>query len=163
MRITQQQIQKIIEKAIDELYLKDASILLKEYDIHERTITHRLAMYLDSLFMDKSYNVDVEYNRMRDRYGDGDDVGNLMGKRLKWENSGEGSDYVYPDIIVHKRDSNQNLVEIEVKMAWKNRKCDLDYTKINEYMEQLGYQFGIYIELAEKREKCKIEFGPFDK
>jgi hypothetical protein len=28
---------------------------------------------------------------MREKYGGGDDIGNLMGKRLNWENSGEDS------------------------------------------------------------------------
>jgi len=150
----------LIEKALNELYKRDSDLLSKIYDINERTISHRLAMYFENLLAHTDYQVDVEYNRMRDDYNP-DAIGNLMGKRLNWEESGEGSGYVYPDIIVHKRDSPDNLLEIEMKMAWKNRKKDFDYLKINEYMQQLGYQFGVYIELTENREDCKVEFGPF--
>lgn len=85
-----------------------------------------------------------------------------MGKILNWEDSGEGNSFVYPDIIIHKRDTSINIAEIEIKMSWKNRKKKFDYLKINEYMKQLGYQFGVYIELYEERENCLIEFGPFD-
>lgn len=155
-------VENILVGAIDLLYEKDFDLLKRDYDISERTISHRLAIYIETFFQNTGYQVDIEYNRMREKYGGGDDIGNLMGKRLNWENSGEGSSYVYPDIIVHKRDTDQNLVEIEIKMAWKNRKKDSDYKKINEYMSELGYEYGVYIELYENRKDCLIEFGPFD-
>lgn len=158
----QQEIVEIINQMVDTLYENDSEILTREYDLHERTITHRMAMYLEPKFEERGYKVDVEYNRMREQYVEGEDVSSLIGKRLNWENSGEGSSFVYPDIIVHKRDTCDNLIEIEVKMAWKNRRRRFDYDKINQYMEQLGYQFGIYIELADRREDCLIEFGPFN-
>lgn len=160
--MTQAEIKQIINDAIDELFEKDKSLLVAEYDIHERTVAHRLAIYIERLLNNAEYDVDIEYNRMREKYGD-DDVGNLMGKRLNWEDSGEGSNFVYPDIIIHKRDTADNLVEIEIKMAWKNREKKFDYAKINEYMNQLGYKFGLYIELHESRGDCTIEFGPFEK
>lgn len=161
MPMNQKQIEIKINKAIDILFQEDGSILSKEYNLNERAITHRLAMYLEPLFCKKNYNVDVEYNRMRDEYHQLDDVGNIIGKRINFEMSGEGSRYVYPDIIIHKRDSNNNLIVIEVKMAWNNRKRNLDYKKLNEYVEQIGYKFGIYLELDEIREKCFMKFAPF--
>lgn len=155
------EIDTLIEKALDDLYNRDSALLQKIYDINERTVSHRLAIYLENLLSDTDYNVDIEYNRMRDDYNP-DAIGNLMGKQLNWEESGEGPNYVYPDIIVHKRDTKENLLEIEIKMAWKNGKKDFDYFKINEYMSQLGYRFGAYIELHENREGCLVEFGPFN-
>lgn len=160
--MTKRDILRIIKSAIDLLYEKDALLLSEGYDIHERTITHKLAMYLEKFFQHYSYDVDVEYNRMRDEYGNTEDIGNIMGKRLNFEDSSEGSNFVYPDIIVHKRDQKNNLLEIEVKMAWKNQKKHLDFIKINEYIEQIGYKYGIYIELSEKKKDCKVLFGPFD-
>jgi hypothetical protein len=103
----------------------------------------------------------VEYNRMLNDYGD-DVIGNEIGKRLNFEKYGKDTSTVYPDIIVHKRNTTDNLLEIEVKMEWKNSKKDFDLIKINEYINQLGYKFGVYLELAEKRENCKIHFGPFN-
>lgn len=158
--MTKENIEEIINRSLDKLYVNERAILTKEYNISERTISSKLGNYLDNL-IGKQYDVDVEYNRMRTKY-EHDDLGNLMGKTLNWEESGEGISFVYPDIIIHKRDTNINLVEIEVKMFWKNRKKDFDLLKINEYMRQLGYVFGVYIELHQERENCLIEFGPFD-
>lgn len=154
------ELEKLVNNAIDKLFDKDRELLVKSYDIHERTVAHRLAVYIEQLLNNPNYDVDIEYNRMREEYGS-DDVGNLIGKRLNWEKSGEGSNFVYPDIIVHKRDTSDNLIEIEIKMSWKNRKREFDYAKINEYMKQLDYKFGVYIELNEAREACLVEFGPF--
>ncbi|POY40296.1 hypothetical protein C3L50_06525 [Flavobacterium alvei] len=158
--MNREELEKIIHLSLDRLYLNEKKILKKEYNIGERTISNKLGNYID-LFIDNKYDVDVEYNRMRTKY-EHDDLGNLMGKILNWEDSGEGNSFVYPDIIIHKRDTSINIAEIEIKMSWKNRKKDFDYLKINEYMKQLGYQFGVYVELYEERENCLIEFGPFD-
>jgi hypothetical protein len=159
--MTKEKINQIIEASIDMLFEKDSFLLSRDYDINERTVSHKLAIYLESYFSKFGYDVDVEYNRMRGDY-DPDAIGNLMGKRLNWEDSGEDSSFVYPDIIIHKRDSNENLLEIEIKMAWKNGKKTFDYEKIDEYMNQLGYSFGAYIELDENRDDCKVEYGPFN-
>jgi hypothetical protein len=158
--LEKEKIENYINHAIDILFEQDAEILLENYKLNERAITHRLAMYIEPFFSSQGYKVDVEYNRMRLDYDNSNDVGDLMGKRLNWENSGEGSRYVYPDIIVHKRDLLENLIVVEVKMSWNNRKKELDYQKINEYIEQLDYEYGIYIELNEIRENCIVKFGP---
>lgn len=157
---SKEQIENILNKSIDELFEKDSQIILESYNLHERTITHKLAIYIEKHFQDTHYVVDVEYNRMRNVYGE-NVIGNAIGKNLDFEKYGKDPSNVYPDIIVHKRDTNNNLLEIELKMQWKNTKRDFDYQKINEYIDQLGYQFGVYIELTENRENCIIEFGPF--
>ena len=157
--MTQQDVYNILKSSIAELYEKDSILLKKDYDIHERTVCHRLAIYIEkNLKVD--YHVDVEYNRMRTKYGV-DDIGDVIGKVLNWEGSGEGSSFVYPDIIIHKRNTEQNFVDIEVKMVWKNRLKRLDYQKINMYISQLNYKHGVYVELAENLKESKIEFGPF--
>lgn len=157
---SKESIKNILEKSLDELFKKDNSIIFKSYDLHERSITHRLAVYIENHFIGTSYTVDVEYNRMRNDYGE-DVIGNEIGKRLDFEKYGKNSANVYPDIIVHQRKTNINLLEIEVKMNWKNSKREFDYMKINEYITQLNYKYGVYLEIDEKRENCIIEFGPF--
>lgn len=47
-------------------------------------------------------------------------------------------------------------------MQWRNSKMEFDLIKINEYINQLGYQFGVYLELAENRNECQVNFGPFE-
>lgn len=42
-----------------------------------------------------------------------------------------------------------------------NGKKEYDYIKINEYINQLQYKFGVYIELSDVREECVVQFGPF--
>ena len=152
----------LIKKSIDDLYKYDSYILSNNYNINERTVTHRLAIYLENHFSEFGYHVDVEYNRMRKDYDNKDELGNLMGKKLNWDKTDEGSTFVYPDIIVHKRDTDENLIEIEVKMAWKNHKKQFDYEKINEYIQQLGYKYGVYIELHPNQKDCLIEYGLFN-
>ncbi|WP_424492598.1 hypothetical protein [Salinimicrobium sp. GXAS 041] len=98
---------------------------------------------------------------MRNQYGE-DIIGNEIGKRLDLEKYGKSKNSVYPDIIVHKRDTANNLLELEVKMQWKNDKKMFDLQKINEYMSQLEYEFGVYLELGSTRAECSIEFGPFE-
>lgn len=154
-------IKKILEKSLDELFEKDHVIIFKSYNLHERSITHRLAVYIENHFRDTVYTVDVEYNRMKNNYGE-DIIGNEIGKRLDLEKYGKETANVYPDIIVHQRNTKNNLLEIEVKMSWKNEKRNFDYMKINEYISQLDYQFGVYIEIGENRSECLIAFGPFD-
>jgi len=146
-------------KRIDDLYKYDKLLLNSSYNIHERTVCHRLAIYLEKN-IDYKYNVDVEYNRMRTAYGV-DDIGEVVGKVINYEDTDEGASYVYPDIIIHKRDEKINILVIEVKMSWKNRKKSIDYNKINQYINKLNYKFGVYIELNENRDNVLVEFGPF--
>lgn len=158
--MTKKYVHAIIQKSLDKLYAEDTILMDAAYDINERTVTHRLALYLEFYFKEHGYVVDVEYNRIRGDYNS-DAVGNLMGKRLSWQDNEQGPSYVYPDIIVHKRNTNDNLLLIEVKMAWKSGKKKDDLLKINEYLKKIGYRYGVYIELPETRSKSQVQFGPF--
>ena len=154
------QIVKLLMDSIRELFITDCLLMNKDYDINERAVVQKLATYIGKRVSD--YHVDVEYNRMRDYYGP-EQIGNITPKKIAFMNTDHKTiiKNVNPDIIVHKRDQEENLIAIEIKLAWKNEKKEYDFSKINGYMEQLRYQFGVYIELAEKEEDCKIEFGPF--
>lgn len=54
-------VKKRIEKSLNMLIRND--LFLFEIDVHERTISHRLAVYLEQEF--PSWNVDCEYDRNR--------------------------------------------------------------------------------------------------
>ena len=69
---------------------------------------------------------------------------------------------VSPDIIIHRRNSEHNFLIIEVKMEWKNDKSDFDFMKIEQYIEQLGYQNGVYVQISDVRENCELIFAPFE-
>lgn len=104
---------------------------LLELDAHERSITHKLAEYLQDEFPE--WNVDCEYNRDRSQpkalIRGGIDNAQTVNKVT-----------VFPDIVIHRRDSSENLVVIEAKKRGsENSGWDLE--KLNAYKEQMGYQF----------------------
>jgi hypothetical protein len=135
-------------------FLENEKFIL-ENSLNERTISFKLAEYLNREFTD--YDVDCEYNRMVS--------GNIdlqyIQKTLNLEIDEISSDdtngtTVYPDIIVHKRGNNDNnLLVIEVKkkeFADRTRKStpetyrEFDFRKLEAYTQELYYQYGLYIE-----------------
>ena len=125
------EVKKRLENAICLLYTKDKYLL--EVKINERSITHRLGLYLQDAF--KDWDVDCEYNR----YGDDP-------KRLPLGSSNR-KDSVYPDIIVHKRGVQEsNLLAIEAKKMGNNDK-ELDLKKLRRYRQELGYAYAVLLKV----------------
>lgn len=144
-------------KAIEILQEKDSIFLEKKFDINERSVTHRLGMYLAELFPDE--DVDCEYNRQYN-----DDTDEYIAKNLDLPKIEKGmttkdtvAKTVFPDIIVHRRKTNRNILAVEVKMKWKSAKGDFDLIKAEAYKIRLGYQFSAYIILGEGKD-CKINW-----
>lgn len=108
--------------------LKNDSYLLAT-DVNERSITHKLAEYLQVEFSE--YNVDCEYNR------NGLDVKGLesLVKNIASDNTDVVS--VFPDIIIHHRGSNDNFIVIEAK---KSSNKSNDNEKLVAYKRDLKYQ-----------------------
>jgi hypothetical protein len=132
-------VEERVRAALDTLLEQDGFLLFA--DVNERSITHRLAMYLQSLFPE--WNVDCEYNR------DGHDP-----KELDLPVSG-ANEYdtdattVYPDIIVHKRDSQNNLLVIEAKKSTSSRRdIQFDLVKLEQYRRQLRYEHALFVEFV---------------
>lgn len=129
--------------------LRDADRVLLEIDANERSITHRLAVLLESHFPE--FDVDVEYNRVG---GAGDP------KRLDWNDvaCGAGPEdlvrdtqarTVYPDIIVHRRTTEDNLLVIEVKKS-SNAGCgERDRRKLEAFREdrEFHYRHAAFLEI----------------
>jgi hypothetical protein len=116
---------------------------LLEHAAHERSITHKLAEYLQLEFPD--YNVDCEYNR----HG-------LAAKLLPRECSGHAQEFVFPDIVVHVRGNDgSNLLVIEAKPAKRTRVPQCDAAKLVEFTKPDGkyhYQLGLFIGFDKLRE-----------
>ena len=144
------EIKQKLQHSLDQLWRQDKHLLC--IDANERSITHRLAIYLEKEF--GGYNVDCEYNR------EGDDP-----KRLLWilnqSVSGETQAYnleatsVFPDIIVHKRGDNQdNLLVIEVKkLIGESMGIDSnDKDKLIAFLgdDPLNYKYGLALQIPEK-------------
>jgi hypothetical protein len=133
--MTEQEIKKQIQKAIDLLLEKDA--VLFENDSAERAITAKLACYIQDQFPE--WNVDCEYNR------DFDGVKRL--KEICNPGNHEDGASVYPDIIVHRRMTSENLLVIEVKKTTNTESDECDLRKLEAFRNELGYQHGLFIRL----------------
>lgn len=110
---------KIILPALEEFYRNDVELI--RLGVSEMTIQFRIAKYLSN-FIEPKYNlrIDCEYNR------------NMY--NIKKFNE----DKVRPDIICHKRNSNEyNLFVIELKKEDPNT----DLEKIKNYINDSTYAY----------------------
>ncbi len=154
----------IIEKVkIALLCLLNNDGTLLRRDLSEQSMTHKLAEYLQPLFV--GYNVDCEYNG-NVKAGNGrkriDVIKNalLHSGLLREKEQGDDNDLieraVFPDIIVHVRESiESNICIIEVKKSTSTVGVAYDFIKLSTYTRKvfandLNYQLGIFIELATK-------------
>lgn len=160
--ITTMDFDKEINLMLDKLYKLDAYLLQQKLDINERALTHRMGIYLQELF--PNLHVDCEYNRMGKKTSMGIDYteGDYFAKTVclsegSVSDEDDSGSRVFPDIIIHNRDTADNFAIIEVKVQWKNERASQDYKKLNAYIKDLGYYCGYYIELAENRKDVKIE------
>lgn len=129
-KMSQSPVQDIVVAALDRMKTHDAQLF--RINVSERTLTHRLAVYLEAAF--EGWHVDCEYNR------DGDIPKSLQTKR--------GRKRVLPDIIVHKRGpKGPNLLVIEAKkssdLTMKNKNSD--YIKLRAYKDELQYSHTAFI------------------
>lgn len=137
-----EQIENALSTAIDLLLTADEDIL--RLDINERTISHRLAIYLEPHF--PGWNVDCEYNR------DHDDPKRLDIKRRRVISDDTQATTVFPDIIVHRRGTEQNLLVIEMKKTTSRESDDYDYGKLIAFKNQLGYLFAVFLKVRTEGE-----------
>jgi hypothetical protein len=132
-----EEIEKALNAAIAQLLLADADIL--SLDINERTISHRLAIYLELYF--PGWNVDCEYNR------DHEDVKRLDIRRRNVSSDDTQATTVFPDIIVHRRNTDQNLLVIEMKKTSSQENDEYDYGKLRAFKNQLGYKYAVFLKV----------------
>lgn len=130
-------IEKALNDALSTLLERDADIL--RADINERSISHRLAGYLEPFFSD--WSVDCEYNRNHD------DPKRLEIPRRNVCTDDTQARTVFPDIIVHKRGTDENLLVIEMKKTTSKENDDFDYRKLNAFKDQLGYKFAVFVKV----------------
>jgi len=128
-----------VEVAIERLLIKDVQLF--KMDVNERSISHRLAMYLQDEF--PSWDVDCEHNCK----------GHGAVKRLdlrvdRIESNDTEARTVFPDIIVHHRASEENLLVIEIKKTTSQVSSDQDKKKLKAFKDQLGYCYALFLKLT---------------
>ena len=139
------EIRQRFECALRRFYSKEA--LLIKYKVCERALTHKLAEHLQKLF--PHHHVDCEYNKA----GDGDPklLSVLMGGDPACPHDctrcPNNKCVIFPDIIVHRRGTFENLLVIEAKTEWGKKSSERDHEKLaaltasGEYHYQLGVAF----------------------
>tara|TARA_R110000751_G_scaffold191787_1_gene297412 strand:+ start:231 stop:719 length:489 start_codon:yes stop_codon:yes gene_type:complete len=113
---------------------------LFEIDVNERSLTHKLAEYLQQHFPE--WNVDCEYNRWADN-PNGNIQKQLDGLETQVLSTDANGTTVYPDIIVHLRGTSENLVVIEAKKGRGD--LERDRRKLALYRNQLGYTHAVAV------------------
>ncbi len=128
---------EILDKCLRKMLKKDGYLL--ERNVHEQTLSSRLACYLAQYYEKGrwwNYNVDCEYNRNFNNPKILENISNKNGVR--------------PDIIIHKRWSNDdNLLVIEIKKAsnaeaqsWSDDEKLKWFTSSND---QYRYTYWVYL------------------
>ena len=164
MTFTKNEIEGIVKCCIQTLRRRDKIIL--DINVNERTITHKLAEYLQQHLPE--FNVDCEYNRyedyqkrirnVKDRARDMSNLNSNELAELIWEN--KDADTIYPDIIVHKRRSQENnILVIEVKKSSNLDTGEFDKKKIEELMNRpYNYNFGLFLRIDLDGENDSLEW-----
>jgi len=143
----------LLERALNRLLRVDSWLLT--HDLNEPCITHQIAHHLTQRF--NEYHVDCEYNGDIHREGNRKKI-HYIEEHLRelYEENPIGTAEirevsVFPDIIIHRRGSNDhNLCIIEVKKTTNRRGFDFDRIKLQAYTSDnygnnLNFQLGVFV------------------
>jgi hypothetical protein len=167
---SQHTVENRVEAALDTVFEADRKLLVD--DANERCITHRLAIYLEKEIaeFEREYTVDVEYNRVTEPNGATDSIKKRVaydaisdecrGRRIRDDDT--DAQTVFPDIIVHERgSSDHNLLVIELKKTSSTDSGKCDKEKIERFRDDLGYDYGIFLQLMADGESGIEEWASF--
>jgi hypothetical protein len=137
----QTELNKVIT-GLREFYAHEAFLL--EKDLGERTLTHRLAVYIEKQF--PGWQVDCNYDRLGERtlrlpHGSIVSTDDHLGKSI------------YPDIVVHQREIPNNLLAIEVRKDGNHQPLEHDQHKLQALTDPhvwFAYWIGVLVTLARR-------------
>jgi hypothetical protein len=145
--IAQNQANTILNRAFFNVCKYDEYLL--RTNANERSVTHRFAVYIErelaNLDLDQRISVDCEYNRNYE------ETKRLLSFKRKLDSDDASGVIAYPDIIVHVRGTELNLIVIEVKLADTVQECTLasncscDRCKLRAYKEDLKYEHAFFV------------------
>jgi hypothetical protein len=137
----QSELDKLV-RALGVFYVRETHLL--EKDLGERTLTHRLAVHLESQF--GGWDVDCDYNRLGERR-----LRLPRGSIVSTEDDIGKS--VYPDIVVHRRTVPENLLAVEVRKAANHQPVEHDQHKLRALTDPhlwFAYRIGLFLVLGKK-------------
>jgi hypothetical protein len=131
-------VKNFVESAIEKLMINDAELL--DINVNERSVSHKFAEYLQQKFT--GWHVDCEYNRkMRDRKTLNVSYDNVTDDDIDAKS-------VFPDIIVHHRQTDENLLVIEMKKMGMD--TSKDEAKLKAFTgSEYAYRFGLLLVLKQ--------------
>ncbi|MBR1121209.1 hypothetical protein JQ628_06760 [Bradyrhizobium lablabi] len=132
--------------AIRELYAREEYLFDK--DLGERTLTHRLAVYIERQF--DGWEVDCDYNRLGER------LLKLPHGSIISTDDGLGKS-IFPDIVVHRRVVPENLLAIEVRKEINHQPVEHDQHKLRGMTDPhlwFAYRLGVLLVLGKKQVKA---------
>ena len=146
----------IFEKAKNKFLKEEKEII--EINVNERTLSARLMFHLQTILLEdklyrekyKTYSVDCEYNRINEykiktlkRY-----------ENFEIDDNSDKIRKIFPDIILHKRKEEDNLIVIEMKKSTSNnidrKEKDRERLKIMTNLNDpnnFNYTLGVYFEV----------------
>lgn len=167
---TQDEIIKIIEHSLNKMYVTEEFIL--KNDINERCL---VTVFRDYLLKEESFNgysVDTEYNRK------GDATKNMLVLFNKYKENLQDSmpltltqynalckngwlnKLINPDLIIHERGEQKNLIVFEFKKSTSTCDTRFDDIKLKYFKNSYGYKFAFFIQFSTgenfARSKVKI-------
>ena len=131
-------LQDRLARAVCDLYRYDGDLLGLE--ANERSITHKLAEHMQRWF--PGWHVDCEYNRRGEKPKTLDHL--RFGKISPHDTVAKT---VYPDIIVHRRNTRDNLLVLEFKKKDHISGAN-DEAKIRAFTTDESYQYRYGLLLA---------------
>lgn len=137
------EVRSALERALECLVREHAALFTA--DANERSITHWLASIIAPMF--PTWHVDCEYNRV------GAQPKRVVVPASDVPANDRDAQTVYPDIIVHRRNTDENLLVIEAKKAARVSAVVDDEQKLDAFVYTptsgggLGYRFGALVVL----------------
>ena len=149
-------------EALNDFYEHENQLI--ELKVSERALTHKLAEHLQKRF--KEYVVDCEYNKI----GKDPKRVQILIAQMKFSRRcnadcdacAKNKCVIFPDIIVHRRGVDDNLLVIEAKTGWSRKKQSVDLKKISaltksdEFKYKLGISLRFYEDLNSTLKSFKI-------
>jgi len=150
MSYTKDELERIVKFSLKKFRSVDKKLL--EIKVNERTITHKLAVYLQQNFPE--FNVDCEYNRLEDKVKKIE----LPKDKINWDDTEAKT--VFPDIIIHKRGIQEdNLLVIEVKKSSNINSGDFDRMKLHTFLQEpYSYAYGLFLRIDLDGENDELEW-----
>ncbi len=152
IKLNQEKLKEIFERIIKQLYNHHKTLIYDEMGEKEdyqhvsewgivAWFFHYLVLELDNktLSIDgedyDDFNIDIEYNREE-----------YLVKKLAEKG-------IRPDLIIHKRREETNILFLEFKTWWSTERIEEDIIKVTEAVKSKNYKFGATIILDTDDEK----------